>query len=119
MAWHSNEPRRSGAFRIEIVEKAQNQFKEQFKNIRENIKEKMASLTTPRNADGEKEKEKEKEFDPILRPGDLFRLMSVKFPEFELGLTSVKIRDEFCYLGLRKVISLSTSLFHITRILCY
>jgi hypothetical protein len=100
MAWNSNEPRRSGAFMIEIMEKASNQnaFKEQLHNIKENIKEKMGrGNTTPKHP------ESEKEFDTILRPGDLFRLKSVKFPDFELGLTSTKIRDNYCYLGLRKV----------------
>jgi hypothetical protein len=102
MAWNSNEPRRSGAFMIEIMEKASNQnaFKEQLHNIKENIKEKIGrGNTTPKHKDAESEKE----FDTILRPGDLFRLKSVKFPDFELGLTSTKIRDNYCYLGLRKV----------------
>ena len=38
-----------------------------------------------------------------VRTGDAFRLRSVKFPEYELGITNKKIRDEFCYLGLRKI----------------
>jgi hypothetical protein len=41
--------------------------------------------------------------DNILRPGDYFRLRSVKFPEFELGVTTDRIRDEYCYIGLRKI----------------
>ena len=41
--------------------------------------------------------------DAILRAGDSFRLRSMKFPEYELGVTSDKIKDEYCYLGLRKV----------------
>jgi hypothetical protein len=104
MAWNSNIPRRSGAFTVEIIAKFSTQYKElkeQFKNIKDNIKEKIGR--------GDKDKsEKEKEFDNVLRPGDLFRLRSVKFPDFELGLTSVKIRDEYCYLGLRKVFSFLT-----------
>lgn len=48
--------------------------------------------------------------DNILRCGDFFRLRSLKFPEFELGITHEKIRDDFCYLGLRKVISWKYSL---------
>ena len=110
MAWNSNIPRRSGAFKIEIIEKAQNQLKElkeQFKNIKENIKEKIG------RGDQDRKIEKEKEFDNVLRPGDLFRLRSVKFPDFELGLTSVKIRDEYCYLGLRKVIEINLLSFFI------
>ena len=39
----------------------------------------------------------------ILMTGDSFRLRSVKFPEYELGITHVKIRDDYCYMGLRKV----------------
>jgi hypothetical protein len=91
MAWSSAEPRRSGAFIIEIVEKApQNKLKEQLENIKEKI------LPTNANASNVTA-------DKILRPGDIFRLRNVKFPDFELGLTGVKIRDEYCYLGLRKV----------------
>ena len=43
------------------------------------------------------------ETDAILKSGDSFRLRSMKFPEYELGVTSDKIKDEYCYLGLRKV----------------
>ncbi len=96
MAWSSSEPRRSGAFVVEIIEKApQNklkEFTEQIKGQIDNIKEKIGrpSIYT-------------KDVDNVLRPGDMFRLRSVKFPDFELGITSVKLKDEFCYLGLRKV----------------
>ncbi len=45
----------------------------------------------------------EKTGERILRSGDAFRLRSLKFPEYELGITNVKIRDNFSYLGLRKV----------------
>jgi hypothetical protein len=38
-----------------------------------------------------------------IRTGDAFRLRSVKFPDYELGITNVKIRDEYTYLGLRKI----------------
>lgn len=84
MAWQLSKPRRSGAFTIEIVEKAQ---QTKFKIV--------PSPGGPSSA--------QKDNDNILRPGDIFRLRSVKFPDFELGLTSVKLRDEYCYLGLRKV----------------
>ena len=97
MAWSSTDPRRSGAFVVEIIERApQNklkEFTEQIKGQIDNIKEKIgqrASVFT-------------KDVDNVLRPGDMFRLRSVKFPDFELGITSVKLKDEFCYLGLRKV----------------
>ena len=48
--------------------------------------------------------------DNILRAGDSFRLRNLKFPEYELGVTSVKIKDNYCYLGMRKVIPLSKRL---------
>ena len=38
-----------------------------------------------------------------LYEGDSFRLRSVKFPEFELGITSEHLKANFSYLGLRKV----------------
>jgi len=38
----------------------------------------------------------------VLNTGDLFRLRSVKFPEYELGITSKKISGDHCYLGLHK-----------------
>ena len=41
--------------------------------------------------------------EPIIRTGDAFRLRSLKFPDYELGVTNVKKRGEYCYLGLRKV----------------
>jgi len=39
----------------------------------------------------------------VLHLGDIFRLRSVKFPDYELGITSEHVRGDFCYLGLRKV----------------
>lgn len=96
LAWSSGEPRRSGAFTIEITEKAQSKFKGQFDKIKENIgRSQSSNLASPKDA-------AQAPVDNILRPGDMFRLRSVKFPEYELGLTSVKVRDEYCYLGLRK-----------------
>jgi hypothetical protein len=94
LAWSSTEPRRSGAFTVEIIEKAQSRLKEQFDKIKENIS--LSSTKEPSQL-------QQGPMDNILRPGDMFRLRSVKFPDFELGLTSVKVRDEYCYLGLRKM----------------
>lgn len=94
LAWSSTEPRRSGAFTVEIIEKAHSKFKEQFDKIKENI-----TLGSTKEAP-----QQQAPMDNILRPGDMFRLRSVKFPDFELGLTSVKVRDEYCYLGLRKMV---------------
>lgn len=39
----------------------------------------------------------------VLHIGDVFRLRSIKFPEFELGITSERLNVDNCYLGLRKV----------------
>lgn len=73
MQWSSVEPRRSGAFTIEI---------------------------TSRKIGVEKDTK-----DAILKTGDTFRLRSVKFQDFELGVTSVKLPNKisYCYLGLRKI----------------
>lgn len=99
MSWSSSEPRRSGAFTIEILEKApQNKLKEHFDNIKEKIR--------PHHNNGAANNANA---DHVLRIGDVFRLRSVKFPEFELGLTSVKLRDDYCYLGMRKVSALVVS----------
>ena len=112
IGWSSAAPRRSGVFTVEILERASNptttklDLNFDFKEKMDVLKEKMGvgSSSFPR---GEKEKDKEKEKEKeSLRHGDIFRLRSAKFPEFELGITSVKVADDFCYLGLRKVIYL-------------
>lgn len=101
MAWSSQDPRRSGVFTIEIIEKApQNKLKEQFDNIKDKIAVPGMSMISSSLRESLAQ---QRDADNILRPGDLFRLRSVKFPDFELGLTSRKIRDEYCYMGLRKV----------------
>lgn len=41
--------------------------------------------------------------DDLLFTGDTFRLRSMKFPEYELGITSSRINEDNCYVGLRKV----------------
>lgn len=38
-----------------------------------------------------------------LRSGDYFRLRSVKFPEMEIGVTNVRLENDFFYLGFAKV----------------
>jgi hypothetical protein len=84
IAWSSSVPRRSGAFRIEIMEKA--------------------SLNPlEKGMEAFKGKIMGKEEDGALRVGDVFRLRSVKFPGFELGVTGVRLTDEYFHLGLRKV----------------
>ena len=125
LAWSSTEPRFSGAFEIEIVERAPQNIKllkEHINNLRKigqlgnlNIHipgTKHASPKPPTSAAAGTGKDKDApaadvekvvEQDPSLRPGDMFRLKSAKFPGYELGITSVNLRDEYYYLGLRKV----------------
>lgn len=117
LAWSSAEPRFSGAFEIEIVERAPQNIKllkDHITNLRKlgqlgnlNIhlpgtKHHSPKHSAPPPAVAEVA-EKVVEQDPSLRPGDMFRLKSVKFPGYELGITSVKLQDEYYYLGLRKV----------------
>lgn len=156
MAWTSLCPRRSGAFTVEIVERApQNRFTEQLKESFGSLGAKIAArrpsmlvkqqtiitqdniaqlaqnslimtsnmhsmpspsaatvsqtmaqapgqaagtvLTVPIGSQGQGGQ------DDILYTGDSFRLRSVKFPGYELGITHVKLRDEYCYVGLRKI----------------
>ena len=133
LAWSSSEPRFSGAFVIEIVERAPQNIKllkEHMQNLRKigqlgnlNIHipgTKHSSpkhMTAPAPAVAEAA-EKVVEQDPSLRPGDMFRLKSAKFPGYELGITSVKLKDEYYYLGLRKVPMIYFILFFIFSSVC-
>lgn len=118
LAWSSLEPRFSGAFEIDIVQRAPQNIKllrDHVGNLRKigqlgNLSihipgtkhaspKHAAPLPTPTSSEADKVVEQ----DPSLRPGDMFRLKSVKFPGYELGITSVKLKDEYYYLGLRKV----------------
>ena len=92
IAWTSSVPRRSGAFIVEIMERAPQNI------LKAHIKQQMASLSSSFGNAPKVNKDQD-----ILRTGDSIRLRSYKFPEFELGVTSEKIKDDFCYLGLRKV----------------
>lgn len=116
LAWSSTEPRFSGTFEIEIVERAPQNIKllkEHMSNLRKigqlgnlNIHLPGTKHNSPKHVapvPSAAEAEKVVEQDPSLRPGDMFRLKSVKFPGYELGITSVKLKDEYYYLGLRKV----------------
>jgi hypothetical protein len=86
VSWASDKPRRSGAFVIEIIKKAPQSILGHGKEI---IKEKVL--------------QKEKEDSDVLRGGDIFRLKSVKFPLYELGVTSVRLKDDHFHVGLRKI----------------
>lgn len=111
LAWSSLEPRFSGAFEIDIVQRAPQNVKllrDHVGNLRKigqlsihipGTKHNSPKHAAPAAVDPEKVVEQ----DPSLRPGDLFRLKSVKFPGYELGITSVKLKDDYYYLGLRKV----------------
>lgn len=48
--------------------------------------------------------------DDVLYTGDTFRLRSVKFPDYEFGITNSRINDDHCYTGLRKVCYLISQL---------
>lgn len=102
MLWSSDEIKRSGAFKIEIT-----QYAPQNIDIFSGLEK--IGLGSNNNKVAQ---------DKILRTGDLFRLRSVKFPEYELGITSHKLVTnadagkavtdaskvkDYCYLGLRKI----------------
>lgn len=38
-----------------------------------------------------------------LRSGDYFRLRSVKFPDMEIGVTNVRLENDYFYVGFAKV----------------
>lgn len=134
MAWSSPSPRRSGAFVIEIVEKAPvHSLKDQIRGGLDHIKETIGrgrphvSLAMVGAVGGSLDGSLPLHLrrntagggaggagtgggagygdfgEDYLRTGDLFRLRSVKFPEYELGVTSQHVKGDFCYLGLRKV----------------
>ena len=104
-------------FSSEILERNQRQLenslrniKEQFENLGDKFTTKAANFSIQNHL---------KETDCHLRTGDSFRLRSVKFPEYEMGVTSVKLKDEFCYVGLRKVRKwLINALHYITALHC-
>ena len=57
----------------------------------------------------------------ILRIGDVFRLRSVKYPEFEFGVTNVRLQDDFFYMGLAKVnnqLKPNLDIFADTKLIC-
>lgn len=145
LAWASNVPRRSGAFIIEIVERAPRikapnilpHGKLQWPTISlqtagavgsEGLEalEKMGAINTrpspssrgPMNDsfqslgdrpsavinDHNSNLHHNDKDNGLLNVGDVFRLRSIKFPDYELGLTSERLRDDFYYLGLRKTV---------------
>ncbi len=120
MAWGEAEPRRSGAFIVEIVERAPQLFTDLAKNLPSmpGLPTAIASPFSPslklalnahnlaHRGAAEETKYNNRAVSSgdgtALNTGDLFRLRSVKFPEYELGITSKKIGGDHCYLGLHK-----------------
>ena len=103
ISWSNEAPRRSGVFKVKIIEKAQKgTISEQISAIKGKIREATGgggkTAITGKNL-GASESD-----DDILSSGDLFCLESMKFPSYELGVTGVKIvaKQEVYYLGLRK-----------------
>lgn len=86
----------------EILERNQSQFESSIRNIKEQF-DTLGEKFTAGKLGSFSLQNHLKETDCHLRTGDSFRLRSVKFPDYEMGVTSVKLRDEFCYVGLRKV----------------
>ena len=43
----------------------------------------------------------------ILRSGDYFRLRNVKFPDMEVGVTNVRLENQYFYLGFAGVSALA------------
>lgn len=91
---------------IEILERNQSQFENSLRNIKEQFGTLGEKFTAGKLGSFSIQNHL-KETDCHLRTGDSFRLRSVKFPDYEMGVTSVKLKDEFCYVGLRKVRTVS------------
>jgi hypothetical protein len=88
------------------LERNQNLFQNSLRNIKEQFETLGEKFTSSTGRVGSFSISNVlKETDNHLRAGDSFRLRSVKFPDYEMGVTSVKLKDEFCYVGLRKVFS--------------
>jgi hypothetical protein len=116
LAWSSDVPRRSGAFTIEITERARKNVA--LKSLKSGMKKIKETIMDPTLLGGKKDEAVVDKAESVLRAGDSFRLRNVKFPEYELGVTSVKIsttRDNLCYLGLRKVMC---AMLRELRIIC-
>ena len=123
LAWTSPVPRRSGAFVLEILERSTETLD---KRLLKGMKTTghllasaagMASSSTTgggvptqddsasvRSTASGNRSPKVLQKGEVLRAGDFFRLRSVKYPEFEFGVTNVRLRDDYFYMGLAKVI---------------
>lgn len=94
VSWSSDVPKRSGAFVIEITEKKSTQ------NIHKQNLKKLSNFFQAKRLNGDDDDKG----DNILRTGDSFVLRSLKYPDFELGLTSEQLTSSpsHCYVGLRR-----------------
>ena len=104
ISWCSPTPRRSGAFKIEILERGEG-LEQQLQKGLTRLNTSMMNISKQVNFAPETKSKSSSpiDADAILRTGDMFRLRSMKFPDYELGVTSDKITGDYCYLGLRKV----------------
>jgi hypothetical protein len=143
LSWTSPTPRRSGAFMIEIIERApQNKIIETFNKIRRpsiisssypttitqtNLASAQVNpLNSPAYAMTANPLLSQSSNNPpaaavasisgqgsspddVLYSGDTFRLRSVKFPDYEFGITNSRINEDHCYTGLRKIGSNTTN----------
>mmetsp|Transcript_14106 Transcript_14106/g.47605 ORF Transcript_14106/g.47605 Transcript_14106/m.47605 type:complete len:429 (+) Transcript_14106:91-1377(+) len=89
VAWTAKEPKRSGMFRVELLDRpGADEGPQGAETLRDSFRK---SRSTLRGVE--------------VHPGEEFRLRSVKFPAFELGVTRESIDSSSAerYLGLRKV----------------
>ena len=107
LCWNSASPRRSGAFTVEIWEKTKEKDHRLSKLTHMLSATKLqADMVTPGASTSTIARIVEK--GEPLKSGDYFRLRSVKFPEMEVGVTNVRLENDYFYLGFAKV---STPLF--------
>lgn len=101
LCWNSTIPRRSGAFSVEIWEKEKQDHHRLSKLSHMLSSVKPAESPTPGTSSSTISKILPA--GEILRSGDYFRLRSVKFPDMEIGVTNVRLENDFFYMGFAKV----------------
>lgn len=97
----------SNIFITEILERNTGQFESSMRNIREHFDNNVKmneKITTAKINLIQSNISNVKITDDVLKSGDSFRLRSLKFPDYEMGVTSVKLKDQFCKLGLREFV---------------
>jgi hypothetical protein len=121
LAWTSPVPRRSGAFVLEILERSTETLDKRLLKGMKSTGHLLASAAgissssaaggaptqddaaSVRSATAGNKSPKILQKGEVLRAGDVFRLRNVKYPEFEFGVTNVRLRDDHFYMGLAKV----------------